>query len=507
MNRFGGRAYIIIFFLSLSTLFLSCGNNKLEKVDFDYLLKLTSKNKNEVNKIIEIYQASKNIEEIESYEYILKNLLDQYTINYKLLKEDTVVALSSEIGIDSIIALQKHGYIVDLSDTIKDIDHIKALDLQNYVNRFIANWNSKKFSLGYTFDAYKLYVLPYRINNEPLSACINNNLNNRYPLDKLIREKAYLDTIAVYEKKIAGILNEYSKDLNGVNLLNILENEQILSKDQKITDYEDLHIYRVSMLKHHGIPAITQFIPHKKNLSVRPYSTKMIPNDFNIDSLKLENISKAYLSSFESKNWTNPFDKLLKLGLKIQNIPLSLYIPRMVDVTSNVTQTSSLKYSFTNPTINFTPDSILYLCTYTLGQWVPIDFAVLKGNEVIFDNIGSNVLYAIGSFNHGQLSIVSNPLVANEQNGYEELGQNVESVVNVSLTHESSGKKLQDNIEYGLYQWSENTWKKIKTFKFGSRSSYDLKLPKSFLYTLRDKNKELRDIRPFTIGIDKQIWW
>ncbi|GHE34166.1 hypothetical protein [Sphingobacterium griseoflavum] len=503
MNRFGGKIIRQLFFTSLLIL-TSCESGDTKRVDFTYLLEMTPINKEEIRKIIASYEATIRKEKIMAYRYILSALPDQYRIDYKLIKEDRVIEIDSRVTIDSILALQNEGFVINLRDTVNDINMIKSDDLIRHIDNFISNWDAKRFTSDLSFESYMAVALPYRVNNEPLSACFSK-LSIRYPVDKLIRQKAYNDTLEAFGKKVSNIVDCYAKNLYGVNQLNNMDADKVLSHDEKITDYEDYHIHRIQMLRHLGIPAFVQFTPHMQNSSVRPYTVKLVKEGLNIDSLHYAGASKVFISCFEKVSWRNPYDELVRLGIDLKNIPLSLYIPKMADVTSRVAKTGQLHMNIDETLLHMTADSVVYLCAYTLGRWLPVDFGIVYQGDLKFQDIGADVLYIMASFSEGKLIISSYPFTFENSGAIRFLRGNNQNKEPVSVSMESRGGELQSEVEYTLYQWNIDGWYSVKNIKKGENAT---ELSEGAVYMIRraaDKNG--KNCRPFTIADGKQVWW
>lgn len=500
MNKFGGNILLIFFLLVF--LASSCERALVVKKDYKFLLEKTKVNKTELNNIINSYNQTEDDEKALALEFLLDHIADQYWIDYKMVKGDSSIALTSSISIDSMLILQTKGFLIDLRDTIKDIDFIKSIDLENHIDHFLSNWRSKRFTSDLPFSDYMKLVLPYRINNEPLSACFSK-MNVRYPIDKLIRQKAFKDTIDAYAKKVTGIVDDHSKNLYGVNHLNVVDDKEILSAENHIKDYEDYHIYRSNMLKYQGIPVFTQFTAHTRNLSARPYTTKYVNQGFCLDSLSYKNVAKVYVSSFSKSDWHNPFNELITLGIALEDIPLSLNIPKMKDVTRRVTKVGNVKENFLFPNHKIGAGGIIYLCAYTSGAWTPIDYSVFRSGQMDFNDIGLNALYILATYSNGNLLFVSDPFVLLDSgiNHFKPIAEKR----SFKILKESNSKELQSELEYLLFQWTENGWRQDKKVN-SSFNSVDLS--EGIIYSLRkvdDKNG--KNSRPFSIKGEEQIWW
>jgi len=475
--------------------------------DFGFLVDKTASNKKEIGQIIANYRNSASREEREAYEYILGHIDDQYRINFKLEKDDRTVSLDGRIGMDSIISLQNQGFVVNLRDTVRDLDLLAAADIRGHIRRFVKGWNCPQPGIKLSFPTYLRYALAYRTNNEHPE--VNFTINGRYSVPDMVRKNAAKDTIGRIRKKVSTIANLYSKNLNGVNFLNTFDQKGLLSKEREtlFSDYEDRFIFEIGMLRQTGIPAAGLFYPHRRHGANRPYNVHVVKGEEAVDSLKLENIAKLYASSFEAEDWDNPFDKLLSLGVEKESIPLSLYIPKMQDVTDRVAETGEIQYPISGQTTASTAKPVAYLCTYSLGQWIPIDFSIAHDGKARFSKMGTNVLYLICTYAGGNLIPVSRPITLDGPKRQIEIAGSG-ATVEATLTQEGNNKTLQKNKTYSLYVWNKEAgWAHLRDFRTGEAPVFRTGLPENMLYLVKTRESSFFAPRPFTLDGNKQVWW
>jgi len=490
----------------IPALFLfSC--TKPKSRDFGHLVDRTASNKEAIRQIIANYRNTSGREEKEAYAYILDNIGDQYHINFKLEKDGRTVLLNGKIGMDSLISLQNDGFALNCQDTVHDIDRISPEDLHRHVQQFVSHWNNPQHRIKRAFPTHLKYALPYRTNNEPIETVFKMNL--RYSVPDLIRKNAARDTIERIRKKVSAIAAQYSGKLDGVNLLNTVgPNDLLLRKaGGLLSDYEDRFVLEAGMLRQTGVPVATLFCPHRRYAANRPYSIHIVKDEHWIDSLTFDSIAKLYVSSFEAKDWDNPFDRLLSLGVERENIPLSLYIPKMQDVTDRATATGEIEYPVNGQTMGSMAKPILYLCTYSLGQWLPIDFSLVKDNKALFSKIGTNVLYLICTYAGGRLIPVSGPITLDGPRKQIEITGN-ETIIEVTLAQEGNNKPLQKNKAYSLYVWRKETgWTHLRDFTTGEERFYRTNMPEGMLYLVKGRESSFFAPRPFTLVENGQVWW
>jgi len=486
-------------------LILSCSKPKFQ--DFGHLVDQTASNKKEIGQIITNYRNSASREEREAYAYILGHIEDQYHINFKLEKDGRTVSLDGKIGMDSIISLQNQGFVVNLRDTVRDLDLLASADLQAHIRRFVSGWNSPQPGIRLSFPTYLSYALPYRTNNEHPE--VNFTINGRYSVLDLVRKNATKDTIERIRRKVSTIAEQYSKKMDGVNFMNTFDPKALLPRKEGslLSDYEDRFVFEIGMLRQTGIPAAGLFCPHRRHGANRPYSVQVVKNGHEIDSLTFENIAKLYVSRFGAEDWDNPFDKLLALGVEKESIPLSLYVPKMEDVTDRVTATGEIQYEIPEKTAPPMPKPVVYLCTYSLGQWLPIDFSPVHDGKARFSKIGTGVLYLICSYSEGKLIPISHPITLDgPTKQIEIMGSN--APFEATLTQEGNNRPLQKNKAYSLYVWNKETgWAHLGDFATGEEQIHKTNLPEGMLYLVKTKESSFFAPRPFTLIGNEQVWW
>jgi len=482
--------------------FLACTGRK--ERDFGFLIDQTASNKEEVRKMVTNYLRASSEEEKAAYAYILTHLQDQYRIHFQLEKAGKTTPLDGNIGMDSVLSLQSEGFSIDLRDTLRDLDILTAVEVQKHVKRFVDGWNSPWHGNRLPFPIHLRHALPYRTNNEPPEVVFR--ANDRYSLPDLIRQNAAKDTVERIRGKVATIAKRYSGKLHGVNFLNTSDPKKLLARDENalFTDHEDRSVFEAGLLRPAGLPAVAVFCPHRRHGANLSYAVHVLQDEQGIDNLKVESAAKVYVSSFEASDWDNPFDRLLALGVEKDRIPLSLYVPKMKDITERATATGEIRYSISSQTTRSMNKPVAYLCTYSLGKWLPIDFSIVSEGMARFSNIGTNVLYIICTYAEGRLQPVSCPIVLDEGKGqYEITGRGIYATA-TTLVRESYNKLLRENKVYGLYVWTrEAEWVHLRNFTAGDITD----VPKDMLCLVKTKEDSFFGSRPFTLIGNEQVWW
>lgn len=500
-------------------IFAACGQKK-EHNDYAYLVNLTRGNKVEINKIISYYLEQNEADKIKAIEYILKNLPDQYSTNYYLLKvnpdsasQDTI-KIGYSIPYDSLVSSIQKGYEVK-ADTIKDIDVIRSDFFQDHVETAYNAWKNKVWNKAVSFKEFTHEILPYRCQNEKLDNP-TSIVRNRFFINDMLIVKADKDSVAALGRLISGIVSGNLKDMSGVEFLSNVSYRSLLMHNDYLRDYEDMHIFTVKLLRSFGVPCRIRYTLSKRGSSVSPYSSQIINEKTNSlnDQVHCRELSKVYQLSFDKANWNNPQDELLSLGVLAKNIPLTLFIPKMHDITSQVTTTKTIQLPIPE---DLRDEKVIYLCNYGNNGWKAVSWGKVnrKDGIISFPKMGTGMLYQMASYNAGFTKVIGSPVIVDSLGKTSILDLKIKGNIFGSLVFNEDGKnsKLKPLEKYQLLLWSKaiNKWEKVQNLTVTANSIVEVKnLDKNGLYTLIKGEDEFneRDCKIFTINHEKkQVWW
>jgi hypothetical protein len=83
--------------------------------------------------------------------------------------------------------------------------------------------------------------------------------------------------------------------------------------------------------------------------------------------------------------------------------------PHLVDITGNFPQIGihNVKIPFSDKVSN----KFAYLCVFDPAGWYPVDWSKISNNEVVFENVGEDVVYQLSLFNSLGIYPVGNPFL------------------------------------------------------------------------------------------------
>ena len=179
----------------LSTLALSgCANPNNGKYPpkIREVLKLSHDNRREIEKALDFFINQKDSLKIRSIFFLVGNMADKYSliptneqdpfhsiILNKHIKEteDARLPGKSRIGM-ALDSLYKSGVNAPKPQSIRDIEVVTGDFLIKNVEAAFTIWQRSKKLTKCSFDDFCEYILPYRIENEPLSDWENRHIIN-----------------------------------------------------------------------------------------------------------------------------------------------------------------------------------------------------------------------------------------------------------------------------------------------------------------------------------------
>lgn len=149
------------------TWLLACETN----VDIE--LGLAGENKRELKKVISFFQDDPCRLKIESALFLIKNMPYNYTYKGKAVEQNEMLFLkTAEKSLDNRGEyFNRHAFLIDYSSMISTLDlhSVKADYLIKVIDETCDEWIARGYDKEYSKEVFFNYVLPYRIDVEPLS--------------------------------------------------------------------------------------------------------------------------------------------------------------------------------------------------------------------------------------------------------------------------------------------------------------------------------------------------
>lgn len=377
--------YLVIF---IPIIFLSSCYHISDDIPDDTakVLRMAGNNRSELERVLEYYRGDSL--KFRAACFLIANMADEYAIvptdtsdiyirsfpELKMIHEEQAWEPSiSKIGayLDSIRSIKKPQMTI-----IRDINVITADFLIENIDLAFTAWEKFNGSDAYAFEAFCEYVLPYRLEHEPLNHWRKTAYERfGHLLDSVtggydIAKRVVKSNMIWYN---AG-MSKFPYPLTLDSLLNL-----------HWGDCDQMAYCLTAVLRAIGIPSAIDFTPvwanrsggHKWNIVIdRKGHTVDMGFGHDASNEFAYKISKIYRLSFADQQYIN---------VGKNNTAFSFfYHPDWKDVTSEYKDMaiSDIRIK-TNK-----KESEGYLCTFDNSMWIPVAKSYLSGDVLIFNTVG-----------------------------------------------------------------------------------------------------------------------
>ncbi len=388
-----------------------------------------------------------------------------------------------------------------------DCQELSASYLINHIDGLYEIWNDSPWNEVVEFNRFCQDILPYRVQNEPLSNWVEL-LHQRY--NHIIDTLSSKNIVSASEAINSAISDDVAYNNCWVGGLGPQSVSGLLENKTGMCD--DLSVYGVCAMRACGIPAVLDFTIWGKTdyghswgvvFDEQNKSWSFSPGEYGpreykkvIDEKTGEKMAKVFRRTFHIED-----DCLAAIAKDISMLPPFFRQMNISDVTSEYIPIHSITLELKVPAIN---EDYLYLCIYNSGRWIPIHWAIPKNNKVTFNKMGGGILYYLASYNGYDLEMIGDPFIY--------WGEEKFTILNV--IHETRIPSatiagwviglgpVKENQKHEVYRWMDKDWKLQKTILSNPDSTITLEnLSRNALYKLGGKS------RPFTIEGNKVQWW
>ena len=409
----------VLFLLVLSFLVCSCKQNN--SPGLDAALKLAENNRPELETVLKHYAldpadslkyraACFLIENMPYYGYYEGKSLNNYLPIYEALAKSKQEPQAVQ---DSFILKYGHFSINQLENK-PDIKEIKSNYLINNIEWAFKVWKEQPWGKNVSFNDFCEYILPYKIEDEKPSEwrqkmyekynyLLNPYRNSPEAKDPLFAAKIILDSLSKGEKHFTTILP---------NLPHIGPELSERWRTGSCRELTDLTVY---VLRSLGIPCGIDFMPvHARGNAGHLWTFILDINGETYTSDYLD-ASIGILHSkdcrhFTSKVYRKMFGVNQHLNKQLQKltttVPPFFSQPRFTDVTSSYTGRNPVR-SISIPESAWYDGnknlSLVYLCVSQKKDWVPVAWTQFDKKHTRFDNIKSDIVFRIASWENGRL--------------------------------------------------------------------------------------------------------
>lgn len=470
------------------------------------ILTESGNNKGELEKLITHYKILGDSLKLRAAYFLIENLRGKYSIipvNNSISFRNALFSMQIKDTIGWDPALSKVSFYLDsVSKNKSHLKYIKVEDINVITSDYLIEnidlafkaWKRFKYASYYNFDDFCEYVLPYRLQNEPL--CRWRKVayeKNAHYLDSLSDPKLIaLEIVRNFPIKYNVGISKYPYPLSYTDIDKL-----------SVGTCEHLSSYLTFSLRGIGIPSATDFIPAWANRSSNHFwnviiDTTKLSTDIGFNHLGVNQISykisKIYRLSFasqidENRNWDYNHSGEFK-NQNCRDVTSEYLMPQSDIVIRNLGKFESKNVS---------------LCTFNNKRWVPVAQSKIKNKSVFFNRIGRGIPFGsnkILEYEHEGKGIVylpfinngfqqtapTNPFILNENGRIQILNPNFEKRITVKLYRKyplyKEISKYSEEIVGGSFELSND-----KDFINKKRVFTITKTPKTNVYEVFIDNK------------------
>jgi hypothetical protein len=468
-------------------------------------------------------------------ERLLKEVLAHYQAPADSLQRKSAVFLVSQIdGLSTGESETEDLGKVDAEYLIKNIDlAFKA-----------AAGQLKDGSMA--FADFCEYVLPYRLENEPLTAWREQCIKEFAPLRDTF-QLAEDQNIAVCKHINIDFYRQFKYSMKAQPARYLSWEQLSKNKEGDCWAMTDLIRYPLRAL---GMAVTTDFIPMWGNSNGGPHAWNVMvtskhswakfmgcerypefPADYNplMTYHEFRRPAKVFRKTYSVNKETLPY-----LIDDEDDIPYNLLFDRAVDVTELYMPTTDIEVNFKdNP-----KSEVVYLATFSNGDWIPVYWAKPENNRCLFKNMAKGLVYLPCTYVGGKgITALDTPFYMDEKTGAKVLCKaelNRKTAVPIEITRSKLAEEIavfslglsiipmvqtMDSVclelkrsvpiqdkTYRLFYW-DNGWQLAGEQKKGANKPLRFEnIPAGTLYRLLPEEPRNTE-RFFTIADNRQLWW
>lgn len=393
------RIYLFILFIIL---FLACSQNQ-EEVMLEQALQFAGPNRSELEKVLEHY-ADDSLK-LEAAKFLIRNMPRHYSY------VDTAIVVSYSRAVDSIIMSMRdipHHVIrdsinaisrkmgIDRLKIVQDIHIIKANYLIRNIDDAFNTWHGR-WGQHLDFDRFCEMILPYKV--EELQLLDDWRFRLKAFHSSNLSELEWCDVYRNSTLEAARMLTRNLSDYMHPNYEGAIDFPIMKFEVNAKIPFGTCDYYAPianAIFRSHGIPVVHDFTPHwacrrlghSWNMMVAENGHNQTFNGVSSspgDGHNLaEKMAKVYRHTYAANQ------ELINLNRQEKYVPTLFKNIFIKDVTHEYLGTVNVKVSVKNRPKEC---RYAYLAIYGDNDWVPVAYGAINKKEVIFRNLGKNVLY------------------------------------------------------------------------------------------------------------------
>lgn len=415
---------IIVYAIFITIIFpvflCSCEKTQLEKA-LDY----SGDNRGELETVLKYFsENTKDSLHLRAAIFLIENMPGHYShtneeletyfssinTNYPKIKYHEKMAL---------FCLPQFFSYQDKEDSLEDIRNIKANFLIKHIEKSVDNYLAAPWCEDLSFDYFCKYILPYRMDNEPLEE-IENSIKY-LNLDSILEPLRMYNTTS-YE------LNDFLKSKKLPS--NSVIFTKVFSRGPESTGLECIESSYRELARNRSIsiPTAMDYVPHWADRNGRHYWTKVVDGCFKMNistqfSLSETKIAKVYRKTYYHNKYP--------LSNGNDYIPFLFCTPFNEDVTDEYIKTADIVIS---PQINkgHNPKHF-YLSVFNELEWKEVAWAELDRGKTTFRNMGVGNIYLPGYYVKDRFISADFPFLLNRSGNIKRYIPDIKETISLTL--------------------------------------------------------------------------
>ena len=440
----------------------------------------------------------------EAFEYLTQNrkfhtgekwgfVQDNKTINFTIDSFQNIDVIK-EVAASRQIEFEK---IIVQPDSTTVSDSFIAEQLNQAINtRSEVPWGNT-----YSKEQFFEYVLPYRVENEMVEDwCSILKQQYHWVLDSL-QQRGTTNPVEAYWL----IEKEVNKWYKYDDRSRYLSPSQSFSEmiEHKVGECEDFIVLYCYILRSLGI-ACAKDIIYWGNRNFIHTEISVIDNDGEFQTLKKQYFedgkkpSKVYRRTFSPQPNCLP-----SLVSNDEDIPKNLNDRFIIDVTDEYAP--AFKFNLSLPDVE---DEIVYVCCFSAGKWVAVDWSKNRNGKATFQKLVPNVVYLPAVYKNNKFVGIEHPLVMSDDGNSNFFRINKKEESRVVIPLETDEIFIPGGIHnseiYMIFYYNEK-WcfhSEVKVIENGINVK---NIPSNAIYLVINKST-LKPSRIFTIESDTLLW-
>lgn len=376
---------IVFFVVSVATVLTGCQRDTTGLpmlVDLNSAMALSGENRLELQKVLDYYREEKPDRlKLKAAEFLISNMVAHYAVAGKTmerLKRDIDTTLRDQPN-----AVKLFFYLMAARIAKAQGNHTVEYDLHSITSDYLIKniersfdiWQDLKNHYDLPVEDFFKYVLPYRINNEPLTEWKDSAYYYLYDFQK---GEQLGFSLTSYQSYIAA-------KVGSVYSFETLKNQLSDSLFRKYTiDCIDRAYCTQINNQLFGVPIAVDFVPHFPTQENRHYWT--ITRDHRYVNSKYYFSNTPYTAKvYRKTSFINPIPEDKK-----NFVPGFIRDPYKTDVTEEYENVTQLEYKFKTMQSD---TKYAYLCVFNNLAWNEVAWSEVRNGKGVFGKIGRDIIY------------------------------------------------------------------------------------------------------------------